>query len=1318
MDSIPEGDEDVEVEHIMVTAFVRPFSNREIKAGEECVVRIVDEHKVLIRTEHGAAEYTFDFACWGDKEIVCESSLAENTGQLGGDPDSRSLRTLATAWISEVDTIYQAIGEPLVENMLAGYNNCIFAYGATGSGKTSSLFGRSFVEKTGDADGISHKGLLIKICTALFDELDEVLLDGGTVTCEASFCEVYEEDVYDLLAPKMTKSNKTSGKTKVRGPPLQVIETAQYGVHVPHLSLHEVISASDVSGLIEWGVKTRLRGTAEFTPDSARSHCILTLRVTIGLVGASETRHSQIHFVDFAGSDARELMRKTKKNEHMDAHKGLLTFKKTIRALSVGSMTAPFGDSTLTRLLQDSFAGNCKTVMIATISPGECDVRDTLATVRFAKCVKRIKTYAAPSVRVAGDATRLTLADDAERLRGLLAAVHIDHIASDPDNLISVDGHPYSNDLVNSVARLTTHFPNSEEVEPSDTESTARAASPLRLGDVHPHADGRSPSNLPVVASEHRLPTEPTPATSLRRTATEKSGSLARPRAGMRGPAGDRGGVPATVQPRAHVAWQQRDTATKKDVREESVDDSDVMEEKPYLLNMSDDPVAHNGQFVVLFFEKDVEVTVGSGSENDVCINERGIAPYMCTLINKGNCEVTLTLDAPATKSTLPDSVGRLRRPSAVGRKRKQGGGRRRKEEEAESPPDNRSQSPHASERHSGSSPSSARGAGSKRRILLTKERLDDKPEKKWMTSGRVYSLVHRDILTFGGSLSLRLIMPRKALAGTDDKEDNASSTSSTAADFPRLPLTDSSSSADDSMSVQTENDDDVDASGRKDAMPACISVWARMSSGTSVGKKIRSSGRRKKRKRGNAALHLLLDALKCGTHNQAYVTTKWCALDLYARTKISPRAERDAKWSTMAEAFLTQMARVVSLVEECHELTRVVKPESQLHFSLGVLNDFFTYTQTAPTLVVCAWKNNRRGMAYWRYVARTKVMGRQPEKIGGPNSEHPTLSLRDAVRQLVSGTRTATLEDIVAVWDLWEFRRRLLMMRQVHERAMVKGLGRATDYMMRNAVINDPWLYCSIEQQVALVGDGNLDRGQQRWKIDKVVDHYNTDVTELREADKSGRALDTKIRACNEEMQVLQKKLEATVTQTERNLGEARNEVEGMSAEVAERVKYLETEIDQENELQRVALRELKKETDEWDRRIRDGEIVTRKDHEQLVEDAVRNTLFFDLHRYIGFQHHERELKKCQARAKEWKQRVDRLRETVATDYVTREEHISKREELMEVAKQWIKRTHAAAQESIDSESLHLHTMVDSLNRTGRLPQPSGNSKTRSSRS
>jgi kinesin family protein 18/19 len=48
----------------------------------------------------------------------------------------------------------------------------------------------------------------------------------------------------------------------------------------------------------------------------------------------------------------------------------------------------------LTRMLKDSLGGNCKTVMIVTISPSETQFEDTLNTLKYANRAKNIRTKA------------------------------------------------------------------------------------------------------------------------------------------------------------------------------------------------------------------------------------------------------------------------------------------------------------------------------------------------------------------------------------------------------------------------------------------------------------------------------------------------------------------------------------------------------------------------------------------------------------------------------------------------------------------------------------------------------------------------------------------------------------------------------------------------------------------------------------------------------------------------------------------------------------------------------------------------------------
>lgn len=74
-----------------------------------------------------------------------------------------------------------------------------------------------------------------------------------------------------------------------------------------------------------------------------------------------------------------------------EINKSLLALKECIRALDQEKKHTPFRGSKLTLVLRDSFTGNCKTLMIANISPILSCSEHTLNTLRYADRVKELK---------------------------------------------------------------------------------------------------------------------------------------------------------------------------------------------------------------------------------------------------------------------------------------------------------------------------------------------------------------------------------------------------------------------------------------------------------------------------------------------------------------------------------------------------------------------------------------------------------------------------------------------------------------------------------------------------------------------------------------------------------------------------------------------------------------------------------------------------------------------------------------------------------------------------------------------------------------
>ena len=102
--------------------------------------------------------------------------------------------------------VYQSMGEPLVDSLLAGFNVCLFGYGQTGSGKTYTMMG---------SDGENNRGIIPRFYSDLLHRLQK-MKESGTIealNCEVSYFEVYNERIYDLL--RKSENQKESPKERV-----------------------------------------------------------------------------------------------------------------------------------------------------------------------------------------------------------------------------------------------------------------------------------------------------------------------------------------------------------------------------------------------------------------------------------------------------------------------------------------------------------------------------------------------------------------------------------------------------------------------------------------------------------------------------------------------------------------------------------------------------------------------------------------------------------------------------------------------------------------------------------------------------------------------------------------------------------------------------------------------------------------------------------------------------------------------------------------------------------------------------------------------
>ena len=99
----------------------------------------------------------------------------------------------------------------LVQSALDGYPVCIFAYGQTGSGKTFTMEG-------GPGGDPQMEGLIPRALRHLFSVAQELSGQGWTYSFVASYVEIYNETVRDLLATGTRKGQGGECEIRRAGP--------------------------------------------------------------------------------------------------------------------------------------------------------------------------------------------------------------------------------------------------------------------------------------------------------------------------------------------------------------------------------------------------------------------------------------------------------------------------------------------------------------------------------------------------------------------------------------------------------------------------------------------------------------------------------------------------------------------------------------------------------------------------------------------------------------------------------------------------------------------------------------------------------------------------------------------------------------------------------------------------------------------------------------------------------------------------------------------------------------------------------------------
>ena len=301
--------------------------------------------------------------------------------------------------------LYNQAIEPLVSGVLGGLDCAVVCVGATGTGKTYTLYGTEAARS--DPIGVPREewGAVMRACEAFMQRAVPQSVGGpaafaaaaSTACVHMSFIEIDGEDCCDLLRGGASLSGETDDA-----------QTAPRAIGATQLRLH---SLEDVAYALRLGLRTSNRGAL-----AARTHTMLTLSVraafddangvaaTPGAPGAgwstgATDRDARLVLVDLASGELHGPQRYLSPGQRYlspgqpqsKAGRSLAVLGACVAARAEGALRGvPWAESRLSLMLREALSGEFCTAIIGCCGAAEADTAGTISTLHFLRHAGRL----------------------------------------------------------------------------------------------------------------------------------------------------------------------------------------------------------------------------------------------------------------------------------------------------------------------------------------------------------------------------------------------------------------------------------------------------------------------------------------------------------------------------------------------------------------------------------------------------------------------------------------------------------------------------------------------------------------------------------------------------------------------------------------------------------------------------------------------------------------------------------------------------------------------------------------------------------------